>query len=139
MCKDCKRTFKEFTGTWVAGLHKKGLVNDYLDLMGQQKSLDNIKVVLKINKTTAFDWRHKILSSLVDAKTEDFEGIVESDETFFHLSSKGNRHLPGNGRKRGGGYSKRGAPKDQVAVIVTADRKGSMDFSVASIGAIGKT
>jgi len=138
MCKDCKRTFTEFTGTWVSGLHKKELVNDYLDLMDQQKSLDKIKVALKINKKTAFDWRHKILSSLVGAKTEDFEGIVESDETFFRYSQKGNKKLQDKGRKRGSGYSKRGSPKDKVAVIVTADRKGSMDLSVASIGGIDR-
>jgi len=138
MCKECKRTFTEYSGTWLAGLHKKELVNDYLDLMHEQKSLDKIKEVLHINKKTAFDWRHKILSSFEDVEKQDFNGIVESDETFFLKSDKGSKKLTHKGRKRGGSSSKRGISNDQVAVIVTADRKGSMDLSVATMGRIGK-
>lgn len=138
MCKECKRTFTEYSGTWLAGLHKKELVNDYLDLMHEQKSLDKIKAVLHINKKTAFDWRHKILSSFEDVEKQDFNGIIESDETFFLKSDKGSKQLTHKGRKRGGTSSKRGISNDQVAVIVTADRKGSMDLSVATMGRIGK-
>ena len=76
-CKECKRTFTEHTGTWLAGLHKKELVNDYLELMYQEKSLDKIKVALKINKNTAFDWRHKILFFFEDVEKKDFNGIVQ--------------------------------------------------------------
>ena len=82
-CKECNRTFTEHTGIWLAGLHKKELVNDYLELMYQEKSLDKIKIDLSINKKTAFNWRHKILSSFEDVEKKDFNGIVESDETFF--------------------------------------------------------
>ncbi len=39
--------------------------------MVQEKTLDKIKVELEINKKTAFDWRHKILSSITD--TDDDE------------------------------------------------------------------
>jgi hypothetical protein len=38
----------------------------------------------------------------------------------------------------GGSSSKRGISNDQVAVFVTADGKGSMDLSVATMGRIGK-
>lgn len=137
-CKECNRTFTEYTGTWLAGLHKKDLVNDYLDLMHQQKSLDKIKTALQINKKTAFDWRHKILSSFEEVEKSKFNGIVESDETFFLQSDKGNRRLDRIGRKRGGSSSKRGISDDQVAVIVTADRKGTLDLSVATMGRIEK-
>lgn len=137
-CKSCNRTFTEHTGTWLAGLHKKELANDYLELMHQSKSLDKIKVALNINKKTAFDWRHKILSSFENIEKDDFNGIVESDETFFLKSDKGNKHLPVDGRKRGGSSSKRGISKDQVAVIVTSDRKGTIDMKVATLGRIGK-
>lgn len=63
-CKDCGRTFTEYTGTWQQKLHKKGLVKAYMQLMSEQKSLDKISAALHINKKTAFDWRHKILRSL---------------------------------------------------------------------------
>ncbi len=65
-CKSCRRSFTEYTGTWMAGLHKKDKVDAYLVLMLEEKSLDKIKESLKINKKTAFDWRHKILASLTD-------------------------------------------------------------------------
>ena len=137
-CKECNRTFTEHTGTWLAGLHKKKLVGDYLELMYQEKSLDKIKVALNINKKTAFDWRHKILSSYQDIEKKDFNGIVESDETFFLQSEKGSKTMKRKGRKRGGKSLTRGISNDQVAVIVTADRSGSMDFTVATMGRIAK-
>jgi len=137
-CKECKRTFTEHTGTWLAGIHKKALVNDYLELMHQEKSLDKIKKALCIHKKTAFDWRHKILSSLEESQKSNFNGIVESDETFFLQSDKGRKGLDRISRKRGGHSSSRGISNDQVAVIVTTDRKGSMDMKVATLGRISK-
>jgi len=137
-CKECNRTFTEHTGTWVAGIHKKELINDYLELMHQEKSLDKIKVSLNINKKTAFDWRHKILSSLEDVQKDTFNGIVESDETFFLQSDKGKKQYGRKARKRGGSSSKRGISNDQVAVIVTSDRKGTIDMKVATFGRITK-
>ena len=137
-CKDCKRTFTEHTGTWVAGIHKKKLINDYLELMHQEKSLDKIKNTLSINKKTAFDWRHKILSSLEDVQKDTFNGIVESDETFFLQSNKGKKQDLRKARKRGGTSSSRGISNDQVAVIATSDRKGTVDMKVATLGRIKK-
>jgi hypothetical protein len=69
--------------------------------MLEEKSLDKIKEELKINKKTAFDWRHKILSSLEETEKGSFTGITESDETFTLLSEKGKRTLSRKGRKRG--------------------------------------
>jgi len=137
-CKGCKLTFTEHTGTWLAGFHKKELVKDYIELMHQEKSLDKIKKELGIHKKTAFDWRHKILSSLEESEKTNFNGIVESDETFFLQSDKGRKGLDRISRKRGGKSSSRGISDDQVAVIVTADRKGAMDMKVATLGRISK-
>ena len=123
----------------MAGIHKKELINEYLELMNQDLSLDKIKKTLGINKKTAFDWRHKVLSSFEELQKEDFSGIVESDETFFHHSDKGNKKLIRKGRKRGSDYNKRGISEDLVAVIATTDRKGSLDMKVATLGRITKT
>lgn len=138
-CKSCKRSFTEYTGTWLAGLQRKDMVADYLDLMLQEKSLDKISKELGINKKTAFDWRHKILSSLDnDDDKDDFTGITESDETFFLRSEKGMQVNERKARKRGGKSKKRGISNDQVAVIVTQDRKSTLDLRVAKLGRIGK-
>jgi len=142
-CKDCLRTFTEYTGTWMDGLRKKELITAYIELMIEGKSLDKISVALNINKKTAFDWRHKILSSLEQDSGDKFEGIVESDETFFSESEKGNKHLNRPGRKRGKSTSaeekkKRGISDEKAAVIATADRKGGMNLCVATMGRIKK-
>ena len=142
-CKDCNRTFTEHTGTWLDGLHKKSQVKDYIELMIEGKSLDKISARLKINKKTAFDWRHKVLSSLEQSEGNEMSGIVESDETFFEESEKGNRNLFRSGSKRGSstshsGNGKRGISENKVAVIATADRQGGMNLCVAGMGRICK-
>ena len=87
-CKKCNRSFTAYTGTWMAHIHKKHLLIPYLKLMNQGFSLDKIKASLKINKKTAFDWRHKINSSLTNIDNKPFKGITESDETFFYNQKK---------------------------------------------------
>ncbi len=121
-CKSCKRSFTEYTGTWMAGIHHKNKLDEYLQLMVEEKSLDKIKARLLINKKTAFDWRHKILSSISKKDKGGFKGITESDETFFLHSEKGRQVIDRIARKRGGSSSKRGINNDHIAVIVTQDR-----------------
>ena len=137
-CKSCKKNFTEYTGTWMAGIHKKDKIDEYVVLMLEEKSLDKIKEELKINKKTAFDWRHKILSSLNETEKDSFTGITESDETFMLLSEKGKRTLSRKGKKRGTKAKKKGISSEQVAIIVTADRAGQQEFSVATLGRIKK-
>ena len=138
-CKSCNRSFTEYTGTWMAGLQRRDVVSSYLSLMIQEKSLDKISAILGINKKTAFDWRHKILASLDNNDDQDdFTGITESDETFFLRSEKGMEVKGRTSRKRGGKSTKRGISNDQVAVIVTQDRKSTLDLRVVTLGRIGK-
>jgi len=101
-CKSCERSFTEYTGTWMAGIHSKQKLDGYLNIMMQEKSLDKIKVALSMNKKTAFDWRHKVLASLSDSDKDYFTGITESDETFFLNSEKGRKVTNRDPRKRGG-------------------------------------
>jgi transposase-like protein len=137
-CKTCKRTFTEYSGTWLAKIHKKHLADNYIEMMENKASLDKIKAALKINKKTAFDWRHKILSSIEDVEKEKFSGITESDDTFFRLSEKGKKQTQRNPHKRGKKATKRGINDEHVAVIVTADRKSEIDLTVATLGRIKK-
>ena len=137
-CTDCKKTFTEHTGTWLAGLHHKELVGDYLKMMGEEASLDKIKTSLSINKKTAFDWRHKILASTQSVEERDFTGITESDETFFPESQKGTQNIARIARKRGKSIKKRGISDEQVAVIVTADRNSELNLTLATLGRIKK-
>ena len=82
-CKSCNRSFNAYTGTWLAKINKKDILVPYLKLMRKGLSLEKIRKKLNINKKTAFDWRHKIIDSLANIEEGNFEGIKESDETFF--------------------------------------------------------
>lgn len=137
-CNTCKRTFTEYTGTWLSGIHKKDLISEYLRLMEQELSLDKIKDKVGINKKTAFDWRHKVLSSLATTGSGTFQGITESDDTFFLESSKGRKLESRKPRKRGNSARRSGISNEQVAVIVTADRNTEIDLTVAGFGRIRK-
>jgi transposase-like protein len=137
-CKSCNRCFTEYSGTWMSGIHHKNKIDDYLQLMVKEKSLDKIKLALSINKKTAFDWRHKILSSLCENDNNDFTGITESDETFFRNSEKGRKVTGRKSRKRGSRSKTKGISQDQVAVIVTQDRKSNLDLTVATMGRLKK-
>lgn len=137
-CNGCKRTFTEYTGTWISGLHKKELVIPYLKHVEKEDSLDKIKEGLKINKKTALDWRHKVLTALKLTDQGDFTGITESDETFFLISEKGKQQNERPPRKRGGTATKKGISDEQVAVLVTADRKSELDMTLATLGRIKK-
>jgi transposase-like protein len=91
-CKSCGRSFTEYSGTWMAGIHHKDKIEGYLRLMVDEKSLDRIKESLSINKKTAFDWRHKILASLSETDKGDFVG----------------RTLPTARQERGAGHPRAG-------------------------------
>ena len=135
MCRDCGRTFTQYTGTWMEGLHKKSIVAPYMKLMTESKSLDKISSALHINKKTAFDWRHKILGSLKQDEGKSFSGITESDETFFDKSDKGNLHLSRKPHKRGGCCHTRGISKDKATVMATADRKNDLNMTLCGYSA----
>jgi len=138
-CKSCGKTFCEYTGTWLQGIHKKELVEDYLTLLVAHTSLYKTSKKLKINKKTAFDWRHKILSSFEQHTGDEFEGIVESDETFFEHSEKGNKHLSRPARKRGTQGKSRGVGHNKASVIVSKDRNKSLKMTLSTMGRITKS
>jgi len=138
-CKSCKRTFTEYSGTWVSHIHHKDLLDKYVDLMLQEKSIAKISEELEISIQTSFDWRHKILGSIEKNEAEKFKNLTESDETFFLHSQKGQEKVTEKSRKRGGKSNKSGISKEQVAVIVTTDRKKEIELSVATLGRIKKS
>jgi transposase-like protein len=138
ICKGCGKHFSENTGKVWYNLKKKDKVNTYMYCLLSGFSIRKSAEVTKVSIQTAFDWRHKILTSFSSAWTEGFEGIVESDDMFFLQSDKGNKKLERKPRKRGGAGHKRGISEEQVAVIATCDRSGNKDFKVAALGRIKK-
>ena len=127
-CKDCHQTFTELHNSPLHGT-KKSLEIWYMFIFRMLTggySLKRLSEELKINIKTAFYWRHKILYALRDyLMTDTVGGVVETDETYFLQSFKGQkRGLPRPARKRGGKATKRGTSNEQVCVMTSTDHKG---------------
>jgi len=132
-CKSCNRNFMATTGSAYYGIKKRDKFFEYKNIMIKEGlvPLKQMSSRLGISIQTAFDWRHKLLSSITTG-TENFEGITEIDDLWFLYSQKGRQGLKYS-RKRGG--SKRKGDNDfQVKMLVTMDRKQSTDLSVVRIG-----
>ena len=74
--------------------------------------------------STAFRWRHRFLAA-ARSDSEVLKGIVEADETYVLESRKGARGLERKARRRGGKAKKRGLSREQVPVLMAADRSGT--------------
>ena len=137
-CKSCGKNFSETTGSTLAWLKKKDKFRQYMKPMMKGYSIRKCAELTGVSIQTSFDWRHKILSSMVKAQADQLSGICESDDVFFDFSEKGKRALERPSRKRGGELHRRGISDEKVAVIVSCDRQGSKDLHVATRGRISK-
>ena len=90
-CKDCQKTFSDFTGTSVSYIKKKNLWLKSLELMLENKSIREMSKILEVSTKTVFEWRHKILISLESIFTRDFKGIVEMDDIYLNFNQKGRK------------------------------------------------
>jgi transposase-like protein len=98
MCVDCHKTFGEKERpVWIGSHFPKEVWMEYIRLMNMNVSLRAIAEALEINVTTAFFWRHKILTALKDGKSDAvLEEHTQADETFTQLSTKGNNNAYNN-------------------------------------------
>ena len=98
ICLDCDRTFGENKRpVWLGSHYPEKVWLEYIRLMNMGASIRAIAQALHINPTTAFFWRHKILTALKDDKSDAvLEEYTQADETFTLLSSKGNKNAYNN-------------------------------------------
>lgn len=65
LCKDCRKTFVENTGTILFSMKKDiAVLEKYVHCMIKKYSLRKCAEICEINLATAFAWRHKILDTL---------------------------------------------------------------------------
>lgn len=138
VCRDCKKYFRDSTGSLRYNLKKGELLPKYLYNMLLGYSIKRCSEETEICVQTSFDWRHKILNSFNELQPSSFGGIVESDDIFFLESEKGSRNITRKSRKRGSKSTKRGVSNQQVAVVITQDRKNSKEMVVVKKGRITK-
>ena len=67
------------------------------------------------------------------------KGIVEADETYVLESRKGARGLGRKARRRGGKAKKRGLSREQVPVLMAADRSGTISAVLPRVDAAALT
>ena len=144
ICRDCNKSFGDFTKSIVSGTkstYDKWFL--YIKCMVKGFSLRKTAIEVGITLTTAFYWRHKILTALQSTvEHEKLHGIVEADETFFLESFKGNHTksgvftMPRPARKRGGSSKYRGISSEQICVTCAVDRSGKILAQPACRGRI---
>ena len=115
-CNDCKKYYRETTGTPLYRIQLKEKWQLYLDFMERGYAIKKIAKKLKISIQTSFDWRHKILSSLEQFVPTELREIVECDEMEFPHSSKGDKDLKRDPRKRASDF-KRNKNKDEISTV----------------------
>ena len=137
MCKSCKKSFNDYTGTAISGIKKVEKFQSYLKLILESVSIRKASKALDLNVKTVLDWRHKIASSLEQINGSKFIGIVECDDKLVNINEKGNKHLDRESYKRPSDRkTKRGVSDDKISVIVASDRKGNPTMKIAKKGRI---
>ncbi|MFW1816631.1 IS1595 family transposase [Acinetobacter guillouiae] len=140
LCRSCKKSFVEHTGTILYKTHKNMDVWDkYIECFLEKYSIRKCARICEINIATAFAWRHKILDALQKMMDEvELYGVVQADETYTTVSYKGNHkhfNLPRPSHHRGTKATKRGISKEQVCVTCSVNLSG---LSIAKISNLGR-
>lgn len=137
MCKSCKKSFNDYTGTAISGIKKVDKFQSYLKLILESVSIRKASKTLELNVKTVLDWRHKITTSLEQINGTKFIGIVECDDKIVNINEKGNKKLDRESYKRPSDRkTKRGVSDDKISIIVASDRNGNPTMKVAKKGRI---
>lgn len=136
LCRQCNKSFGSTTGKVWYNLQKKDKLTSYIHCLLSGYTIRKCGEQVGINIKTSFDWRHKLLKSFENISSDKFSGIVESDETYFLHSQKGQKNLDRPSRKRGNTANRDGINDEHVAVIVTIDRTGNKAMKVVKRGRI---
>ena len=111
-------------GTALSGLHHKERWLSFGESLAEGETIRASAARCGIAPSTAHRWRHRFLEAVRQAP-DRLAGIVEADETFVLESRKGERKLNRKPRRRGGKARKRGLSREQVPILVAADRTGA--------------
>ena len=132
-CKVCNKTFIPSSGTSIHYLHKKDIFIEYAESLRK----DGIHSIMKTSKKfgiarlTAFDWRHKILSSIPNN-----EAIISGDiilyDLWFLFSEKG-RPVTVNFNRNTKDYEQ---IKDFTVKMITLKDRSFFDGKITKIGEI---
>ena len=137
-CRSCSRIFNELSNSPLSRTRHPDKWRDFASCMVEGLSVRRSASRLNVANSTIFRWRHKLLAKYEKLAGFALDGIVETDETFFLFSQKGDKSVSKHRkpRERGGKAKKRGISDEQVPVIVGCDRNGNVILGVAGNGRI---
>lgn len=94
-CKGCGKTFSNSTNSlWSYSKHKPTKWIEFIELMMEKRSLRFCASKLKINLSTAFYWRHKILHGLtINSLPNKLKGKIHIGKTLIIENFKGCRNI----------------------------------------------
>jgi transposase-like protein len=118
-CRGCTRTFSDLTGTPAAYLKKVELLPTYALCLDRTLPIRAAAQATGISASTAFRWRHRLLSRLPAGDGVRLTGWVELATRRFARSLKGQRKLARSPRRRGSWPF----PADPVCMLVALDRR----------------
>ncbi len=129
-CSHCKRIFVIPTTKSHLSCSKKPakMWLHYVKCMENGMSIRKSAVIVGINPTTSFQWRHKILNAIKAELSSKLSGTVEIDEVIIPESFKGNHskdedfYMGRAPRKRGPKLSERGSLRS-VRVLCCLSRR----------------
>lgn len=92
-CRSCRRTFSDFTATPLAYLKKVDRWPRHCASVRRGETLRHEAASLRIDRQTAFRWRHRLLAALDDSDAARLVGLVAVRRWPFALSHKGSRSV----------------------------------------------
>jgi transposase-like protein len=122
-CAGCKRTFSDLTATPAAYVKKLELFTAYCACLEEGLSIRSAAARMGVHPSTAFRWRHALLSRLHASEPDRLDGWIEFDWVLFAYSRKGERKLHRRPRSRAIPHGFR-THDPRVSVWAACDRRG---------------
>ena len=122
-CRDCTRTFSDFTGTPLSYIKKLDRWPLHCESALVDESLRREAALLGVHRNTTFRWRHRLLDGLRVVDSAALSGVIALRETPFHFSEKGSRKTrrPARRKRWPSGIHYFRAPAAWVTVALAQD------------------
>lgn len=120
-CLECRRTFSDLTGTPAAYVKKLSRWHRYSACLSASMTVRRSALRVGINPTTAFRWRHRLLTPWT-ARPETLWGWIEISTIRIAYSEKG--------RRRPSTFHTNEQPRPPVTVIIVRDRRSHVLMTV---------
>jgi transposase-like protein len=143
VCKDCEKNISDMTNSPLSYTKKPPEQwIEYMKCMSEGLSIRKSAQIVKINRNTAFHWRHKILSAIKSRLKEALGGIVEIADLRIKENFKGN-HLKSEGPLRNKKFKRINSNifiddgRKIISILCCRDRDNNIFAQAACSGRIG--